>query len=311
MRILIVGAGATGIAMGVRLAAQGRDVTFFVREARRDALRRSGAVLSAPDGRHASLASTVTANELTEQFDLILVTVKAGAIAAVVEEIAPAVGADTTIIPFLNGMKHIDMLDARYPGQVVGGLIKIIASLDDQGGAVQMTSLAEITFGSLTSGLLPTWVKQTLDVSGLTVIETAGMQQNLWEKWAFISAAGIVTCLFDNTVGNIRGAGGLQYIESTISETELVAAAAGYEPREAAHAQSLAILTEPGSAFTSSLFRDMSTGNVTEAEHILGDFAVQARNLGVRVPLLDLALVRIRAAELSRLATEGLTTSLP
>lgn len=300
MRILVAGAGATGIAVGVRLALQGRDVTYLVREARRDAIERHGAVLTSPDGTHRVDASTITATELTEPFDLIIVAVKAGAIDAVVEEIAPAVGAETIIIPFLNGMRHLDLLQTRYPGRVVGGLIKIVASLDDQGGAVQMTPLAEVTIGSLPAGPPPPWVQQSLDVAGLTVIETSEVERNLWEKWAFITAAGIVTCLFDNTVGSILEAGGLPYIESAIAECEQVAAAAGHEPREAAHAQALTILTEPGSAFTSSLFRDLSAGNPTEAEHILGDFAQRARDLGVSTPLLDLTLVRIRAAESTR-----------
>ncbi|MFK4760115.1 ketopantoate reductase family protein [Microbacterium sp. ZW T5_45] len=302
MRILIVGAGATGIAVGVRLTHHGRDVTYLVRAGRREALQRYGAVLTAPEGRYTHDAATIVNSELTAQFDLIIVAVKAGAIATVVEEIAPAVGPETIILPFLNGMRHIDLLHARYPGHVAGGLIKIVASLDDQGGAVQMTSLAEVTIGSLDSKPLPSWVQSALAVPGLSVAESADVQQDLWEKWAFISAAGVVTCLFDNTVGHIREAGGLPHIESAISEAELVVTAAVHGPREAAHAQSVAILTEPGSAFTSSLFRDLSAGNTTEAEHILGDFARRARNLSVSTPLLDLALIRIRAAELSRVA---------
>lgn len=251
----------------------------------------------------AGLADPEVRCDLTQRDpELVVVAVKAGAIEAVVEQIAPAVGAETIIIPFLNGMRHMDLLHARYPGHVIGGLIKIVAALDDQGGAVQMTSLAEVTIGSLPAGPPPSWVKHALDVAGLTVIEAAEVEQDLWEKWAFISAAGIVTCLFDNTVGNIREAGGLPYLESAIAESERVATAAGHEPREASQAQSRGILTEPGSAFTSSLFRDLSAGKTTEAEHILGDFAQRARVLGVSTPLLDLALVRIRAAEAARSA---------
>ena len=302
MRVLIVGAGATGIAVGVRLVRQGRDVRYLVRAGRREALQRWGAVLTAPEARYVQEAATVLASEISGKFDLIIVAVKAGAVDAVIEEIAPAVGAETVIIPFLNGMLHVDLLQARYPGRIVGGLIKIVASLDDQGGAVQMTSLAEITLGSLPAGPPPPWVKHTLDVAGLTVIESVEVEQDLWEKWAFIAAAGIATCLFDNTVGNIREAGGLRYIESAIVESERVATAAGHEPQEAAQAQARAILTEPGSAFTSSLFRDLSAGKATEAEHILGDFARRAHELGVSTPLLDLALVRIRAAESARSA---------
>lgn len=264
------------------------------------ALERDGAALTAPDGLHAEAATAITASELAEPFDLVIVAVKASAITAVVDEIAPAIGSETIIVPLLNGMRHIDRLEAGYPGRVAGGLAKIVASLDDRGGAVQMTSLAEITIGSLGSAPLPNWVGQTLDVPGLAVVEAIDVRHNLWEKWAFIASAGIITCLFDNAVGNVQEAGGLSYIHDAVREAEAVATAAGYPPREAAHAQSLAILTEPGSAFTSSLYRDLTTGKVTEAEHILGDLASRARHFGVDIPLLDLTLVRVRAAELSR-----------
>lgn len=117
----------------------------------------------------------------------------------------------------------------------------------------------------------------------------------LWDKWAFIAAAGIVNCLFRAPVGRIMEAGGQSKILDAISETEAVAAAAGHPVSDAAHAQAVGILTEPGSAFTSSLYRDLSAGLPSEAEHILGDLARRARELNVPTPLLDLTLIQIRA----------------
>ncbi|HXH34214.1 MAG TPA: 2-dehydropantoate 2-reductase [Plantibacter sp.] len=304
MNILIVGAGATGLAVGVRLAQAGRNVTYLVRGERQRVIERDGITLTEPEGRHSVAAATVTADTLTSTFDLIIVSVKANAIVAVIEDIAPAVGPTTVIVPFLNGIRHIDLLDSRYPGRVAGGLIKIVATLDQHGGAVQMTPLAEITVGSLSAEPIPSSVRQLLDVPGLTVVEADDVWLRLWEKWAFIASAGIVTCLFDNAVGRVQEAGGLPYIHAAIRETEAIAGAAGFPPRGAAHAQSLSLLTEPGSPFTSSLFRDLTAGRVTEAEHILGDLADRARELAVPTPLLDLTLVRVRAAELSRVHSQ-------
>jgi 2-dehydropantoate 2-reductase len=300
MKILIVGAGATGIAVGVRLAEADRDVTYLVRPERRRRLERHGVLLTEPAGEHRLEASATTADALTGPFDLIVIAVKAAAIAGVIEDIAPAVGPTTVIVPLLNGLRHLDLLSGRYPGRVAGGLMKIVATVDKEGGAVQMTPLAEITIGSLetTSQLGP--IVALLDVPGLTVIEADDIRLRLWEKWAFIASAGIITCLFDNTVGRIQEAGGRRYIDAAIAETEAVAIAAGYPPRAAAHAQSLHILAEPGSAFTSSLFRDLKAGGRTEAEHILGDLADRASELAIPTPLLDLTLVRLRAAELDR-----------
>src|SRR5699024_6686811 len=81
------------------------------------------------DGVH--MARTVTALERADPFDLVIVTVKAPALEAIVSTLAPAIGPETRIVPLLNGMAHIDLLERAFPGQVLGGIEKIIAALDE------------------------------------------------------------------------------------------------------------------------------------------------------------------------------------
>jgi 2-dehydropantoate 2-reductase len=50
MRILVVGAGATGGYFGGRLAEAGRDVTFLVRARRAEQLERGGLQIISPHG---------------------------------------------------------------------------------------------------------------------------------------------------------------------------------------------------------------------------------------------------------------------
>lgn len=92
----------------------------------------------------------------------------------------------------------------------------------------------------------------TLDVAGLQLSVSDDITGRLWEKWAFIAAAGVVTCLLRNDIGSIIAAGGEQQIHQAIAETEAVARAAGHPVSPAGHAQSVNILTEPASTFTSS-----------------------------------------------------------
>src|SRR3546814_9203795 len=71
MRILVIGAGATGGYFGGRLLQHGRDVTFLVRGKRAEALARHGLVLHSVNG-DASLPSppTVLACDLHQPYDL-------------------------------------------------------------------------------------------------------------------------------------------------------------------------------------------------------------------------------------------------
>jgi 2-dehydropantoate 2-reductase len=295
MRILVVGAGATGGAFGTLLQEAGRDVTYLLRPRKQEVLRRDGLRFISPTSDRTHAVQTITAADEPEQFDLILVTVKATALDGVLGEIGAFVGPDTAIIPILNGMAHVDRLEQRYPGQVLGGLARIVATL--AGDVVrQQMPLTSLTVGGLNGNTVPAEVSDALDVPGIDFSTTDNVTGALWEKWAFIAAAGIVNCLFRAPVGRIIDAAGRARILDAIGETEAVAAAAGHPVSGAGHAQAVGLLTEPGSAFTSSLYRDLTAGLPSEAEHILGDLARRARDLNVPTPLLDLTLIQIRAS---------------
>ncbi|TDX79145.1 ketopantoate reductase [Rathayibacter sp. PhB151] len=294
MRILIVGAGATGGAFGSRLQEAGRDVTYLVRAGRAESLRRDGLRFVSPSEDRTLDVTTLVVGEAASAFDLVLVTVKASALNDAVADVRAWVTEKTLVLPILNGMAHIDLLETEFPGRVLGGSAKIVATLD--GGAVrQMTGLSVLTIGSLTDAPVPAHVAEALDVPGIDLRVSDDVLSALWEKWVFIAAAGVVTCLFRSAIGPALEAGALPWILDAIEEAETVADAAGLPVSAAAHEQSLAILTEEGSAFTTSLYRDLVAGLPTEAEHLLGDLARRARELSVPTPLLDLTLVQIRA----------------
>lgn len=303
MRILIIGAGATGGAFGTRLVEAGRDVTFLVRAGRAEALAAEGLHLIAPDGQHSNPVTVTTAEELADApaFDLVIVAVKAAGIDSAVADIAPAIGPDTLIAPFLNGMAHLDRLEERYPGQVLGGVVKIVGTMQD-GAAVQRTEMAGMTIGRLDGSALPQTLTATLDVEGYSFRASGRIVDAMWEKWTFIAAAGLVTCLFRAAIGPIMAAGGGRHVEAMVSELESVAAAAGHPVSARSHEATIGMLTAAGSAFTSSLYRDVIAGLPSEIEHILGDFAARGDALGVDTPLLDLGLVQLRAGELVRTA---------
>ena len=295
MRILVVGAGATGGAFGTLLQEADRDVTYLVRPRKQEALRRDGLRFVSPTADRTHQVQTITATDGPAAFDLVLVTVKATAFDGVLGELRPFVGPATSIIPILNGMAHVDRLEQQHPGQVLGGLARIVATLD--GDVIrQQVPLTSLTVGGLNGNSVPPAVSEALDVPGIGFSVADDISGALWDKWAFIAAAGIINCLFRAPVGRILEAAGESRILEAISETEAVAAAAGHPVSEAGHAQAVGILTEPGSAFTSSLYRDLSAGIPSEAEHILGDLARRASSLNVPTPLLDLTLIQIRAS---------------
>src|SRR5262245_15673179 len=135
MRFLVVGAGAIGGYFGGRLLEAGRDVALLVRPRRAAQLAATGLAIASPAG-DASIPSppTVLAADLRDVFAVVILTCKAYDLDAAMESVAPAVGPDTAVVPLLNGMRHLDALDARFgPGRVLGGSCFISARLDDAG----------------------------------------------------------------------------------------------------------------------------------------------------------------------------------
>src|SRR5271165_6604065 len=114
MRLLVVGAGATGGYFGGRLAQAGRDVTFLVRPRRAAQLRADGLQIVSPHGDVTLSPPIVTADTIPGPFDIVLLTVKAFSLDAALADVAPAVGKETMILPFLNGMRHVEAITERF-----------------------------------------------------------------------------------------------------------------------------------------------------------------------------------------------------
>ena len=148
MKILILGAGAIGGYVGGRLHQSGADVTFLVRAGRNEALQRDGLVIKSTKGDVTQKVKTVTNGGEGGPYDLVLLTCKAYDLDSAMDAIAPAVGANTTIVPLLNGMRHLEALDARFGAEkVVGGLARVGVAMDGHGHILHTSPFAVISFG--------------------------------------------------------------------------------------------------------------------------------------------------------------------
>src|SRR3981081_869099 len=149
MRILVVGAGAIGGDFGGRMLQAGRDVTFLVRPRRAAELADAGLVIKSPNG-DVTLKNppAVQADRLNEKFDVVLLSCKAFDLDDAVKSFAPAVGPPTSVIPLLNGMLHLDVLDKKFgPERVLGGLCAIAVTLNEAREVVQLAPMQSLTFG--------------------------------------------------------------------------------------------------------------------------------------------------------------------
>ncbi len=300
MRLLVVGAGATGGYFGGRLAAAGRDVTFLVRPRRAARLASRGLEIVSPHGDVTIRPKVAAAADLSGPFDAILLTVKSHGLAAALDDIAPAVGPDTAILPVLNGMRHLDVLTERFgAGAVAGGVCKISATLDAEERIVQLSDLQYLAYGELDGRVSERMLRidEAMRGAGFPAHLSTTISGEMWEKWTMLASLGAATCLMRGSVGEIVGVpGGRELILAVIDEVAAIVSAVGVAPSAEGLAGVRAMLTREGSPLASSMYRDLIGGRPTEAEAIVGDLVRRGRAAGVSAPLLAAAGIHLAVA---------------
>ncbi|MCK1476202.1 2-dehydropantoate 2-reductase [Bradyrhizobium sp. 197] len=304
MRVLVIGAGALGGYYGACLVRAGADVTFLVRSGRAEQLRRDGLRIVSPHGDFAVQPKLVLANDLKDPFDVVLVGVKSYSLDDAMSQFSPAVGANTMIMPILNGLKHIDALTSRFgAAHVLGGLANVSAGLDADGRVVQFMANQTIVFGEIEGSFSERVLalQSLLQIPGIDVRASESIIQDMWEKFVQLSTLAGITCLMRASIGDILTVPkGEESIFRLFAECCAVATASGFEPRAPFIEFDRKLFTTATSPLKASMLRDIERGSATEAEHILGDMANRARALGIDTPLLNLARAHVAAYEVGR-----------
>jgi len=305
MRLLIVGAGAIGGYFGGRLLQSGADVTFLVRPKRAAELASAGLVIKSPlDDVTLANPPTVQADKLTEKFDVVLLSCKAFDLDDAIASFAPAVGPDTAIIPMLNGMRHLDVLEKKFSAaNVLGGQCQIAATLNAQREVEQLTPMQSLSFGER-DGSMSDRVKTLAEIMAKGNFggqASATILHDMWEKWVFLASIAGATSAMRSAVGPIVSApGGRDFMLGVRDEIAAIAAANGFAPREAFLTRTEAMLTAEDSKLTASMFRDIQNNAPIEADQIIGDLIARADAAKSPVPKLRVIYTHLKAYEKNR-----------
>ncbi len=304
MRILILGAGALGGYFGGRLLAAGRDVTFLVRPRTAEQLAEHGLRIERSFRGDLSLAHppTLLDGQIDRPFDLILLSCKAYDLESSMESIAPAVGDGTLILPMLNGMAHMDALDARFgPEHVLGGTCFISAARTADGTILHLNHRDELLFGHRTDPADPRLQQIAATLAGAHFGDRLHphILQAMWEKWSFLATLACLTCLMRAAIGDIVA------VDPTLpgrmfDESIAIATAQGFAPDPQFAETQRSLMTAPGSLFTASMLRDLEEGGRIERQQIVGDLLERGRRKGLSAPLLELAHTHLAAYEKRR-----------
>ena len=126
MKIAIVGAGAIGGYVGVKLALAGEDVTFIVRGANLDAIRKNGMKLIMDDGTEHVAADVKATNNYADAGpqDMIILALKAHQVEAVANDLPKLFGPHTTVVTMQNGIPY--WYFHRHGGELDGHCVRSV-----------------------------------------------------------------------------------------------------------------------------------------------------------------------------------------
>ena len=108
MKTAIIGAGAIGGYVGVKLALAGEDVTFIVRGANLEAISKNGMKLIMSDGTEHVARNVTATNNYGEagQQDAVILAVKAHQMEAIANDVPKLFGPDTVVVTMQNGIPY-------------------------------------------------------------------------------------------------------------------------------------------------------------------------------------------------------------
>ncbi|HWY95104.1 MAG TPA: 2-dehydropantoate 2-reductase [Steroidobacteraceae bacterium] len=126
MKIAIIGVGAIGGYVGIRLALAGEDVTFIARGANLEALRNRGIRLVSADGSEQAVTTVRATNDYAAAGpqDVVILAMKAHQVEAVARDVPKLFGPDTVVVPMQNGIPY--WYFHRYPGALAGTRVQSV-----------------------------------------------------------------------------------------------------------------------------------------------------------------------------------------
>jgi 2-dehydropantoate 2-reductase len=283
--VAILGPGAVGGSLAVRLANVGVHVICVAHPEAAGLIALAGLVVESPEG---TLSARVEVSEqLVKPVDLLLVTVKAPMLEDAMERVSPEAVAAGVVVPLLNGLEHMDLLRSRFDGRVAAGSISHFQAY--RAGRVQIieaTPSPVITIAS--ESLSRGEVERVADILRRARIDVRVGQDErrvLWHKLARIAPLAAATSASGKTVGELRNDPAWRpRLDGAISETCAVAEADGVSLRPSAQ---WAIIDEMADETTTSAARDVVAGRRSELDAIVGGVLRTAERYGVPCPVLE------------------------
>lgn len=230
MKIATMATGGIGGYLAVRLGLAGHQVATIARGDHLKAIREKGLLLNghAEDETCEPWIATDNPAEVGE-VDAIIFGVKGDGLEAAAKACLPMIGANTIVVPFLNGVEASDRLCKILPAENVGnGVAKVSTTIAAPGVIKQTGEFNSFVFAERDSrpSTRVDALREAINAAGATAPHTDDIDQELWLKFILFSAVSGVTAAARCTMGDVRENPELSKLyQSIVAETATLARA--------------------------------------------------------------------------------------
>ncbi|MBU7592947.1 2-dehydropantoate 2-reductase [Metabacillus halosaccharovorans] len=301
MRILVVGAGGIGGYFGGRLVEKGEDVTFLVRNRRKQQIEKNGLVIRSIKGDSTFTPKLMTKDKQSDSFDIVLLSIKAYHLEETINDLKPYIGEKTVIIPLLNGVAHLSPLQLAFGEEkVLGGLCIIETTLNESGEVVHTSAFDQLVFGELDQSNTKRIQQIATTFSGTKAnfILSHHIKQDIWKKYLLITVMSSVTTLMRAPMGPIcESDGGLDFIRSLFEEAAKIMRACHAPIPDNIVDVHMKTIENLSYDFKTSMQRDMEKGLSIEGEHLQGYLLKMAIECNIDTPILNVVYQNLKVYE--------------
>ncbi len=323
MKVCVVGAGAIGGLAGAWFARAGHEVCLVARGAHLEALRRNGLTLLS-DGNRSIFP--IPASDDPADFgvqDTVVVCLKTHSIAAMLPRLKSLVGAQTTVVPAINGLpwwyffkeggrldgRPIDCLDpgggllaALDPGHILGCVVHGSAEVTEP-GVVSHNAGGNFIIGEpdRTKSARAHRLAAAMNAAGFEARVSGDIRVDIWTKLIGNLSYNPVAALALAHMHEINGNDALlELIRAMMQEAMRVAEAYGVRVPMTVD-ERIEVARKLGAAKI-SMHQDVEKRRPLETDAILGAVMELARKAGIATPMIDAvhALIAERAKHLDR-----------
>ena len=289
MDIVVIGAGALGGYFGARFQQAGANVSFLVREKRFSQIRKNGIHISSTQGDYKLQEPRLILNtDEIETCDFVFLSVKGYHLSGTLDHVKALVNKGAYVLPVLNGIEHIRVLqDFVGKSRVLGGLASIMATLDEHGNVVHSSPFHDLFFGPMEQGqkAICLQLEKFLKDANINSSFKEHILREMWKKYMFIHAFSGVTAAVNLPIGPIKAQQEtFNLLEFLLQEIKRLANAHHVSVTEEDYEEVRGKIQALKDDATSSMHQDRRKGNKLELDHIHGGAVRLAADTGLTMP---------------------------